>query len=310
MSLMRSVLLAGSESRWLRQQAPRMGFVKKAVTRFMPGEHVDDALKAAAVLQPQGISTVLTQLGENISDPREADAVREHYLDVLTRIAATSLNCQISVKPTQLALDIDKNRCVDNLRALAERAQTLKNFLWIDMEQHRYVDATLDVYKRVLADFPNVGVCLQAYLYRTPKDLASLLPLGGGVRLVKGAYKEPDHVAFPQKKDVDAAYVELGKQMIGPEARKSGFRAIFGTHDQTIIRTLQQHAASTSVPKDGFEFDLLYGINRDEQQQLARDSFRIRVLISYGEFWFPWYMRRLAERPANVWFVAKSVFSS
>lgn len=311
MSVMRSVLLAGSESRWLRQQAPRMGFVKKAVTRFMPGEHVGDALKAAATLQPQGISTVLTQLGENISDPREADAVREHYLDVLTRIAATpTLNCQISVKPTQLALDIDKDRCVDNLRALAERAYTLKNFVWIDMEQHRYVDATLDVYKRVLADFPNVGVCLQAYLYRTPKDLASIIPLGGGVRLVKGAYKEPDHVAFPQKKDVDAAYVELGKQMIGPEARKSGFRAIYGTHDQAIIRTLQEHAASTGVPKDGFEFDLLYGIQRDEQQRLARDNFRIRVLISYGEFWFPWYMRRLAERPANVWFVVKSTFSS
>jgi proline dehydrogenase len=310
MSLMRSVLLAGSESRWLRQQAPRMGFVKKAVTRFMPGEHVDDALKAAATLQPQGISTVLTQLGENISDPREADAVRTHYLDVLARIAATSLDCQISVKPTQLALDIDKNRCVDNLRALAERAQALKNFVWIDMEQHRYVDATLDVYRRVLADFPNVGVCLQAYLYRTPKDLAALLPLGGGVRLVKGAYKEPDSVAYPQKKDVDAAYTDLAKQMIGPEARKSGFRAIYGTHDQTIIRTIQQHAASTGVPKDGFEYDLLYGIQRGEQQQLARDNFRIRVLISYGEFWFPWYMRRLAERPANVWFVAKSVFSS
>jgi proline dehydrogenase len=310
MSLMRSVLLAGSESRWLRQQAPRMGFVKKAVSRFMPGEHVDDALKAAAALQPQGISTVLTQLGENISDPREADAVREHYLDVLSRIAATSLDCQISVKPTQLALDIDKERCVANMRALAERALAVKNFVWIDMEQHRYVDATLDVYKRVLADFPNVGVCLQAYLYRTPKDLASIIPLGGGVRLVKGAYKEPESVAYPQKKDVDKAYVDLGKQMIGPEAQKSGFRAIYGTHDQTIIRTLQEHAASTGVPKNGFEYDLLYGIQRGEQQQLARDNFRIRVLISYGEFWFPWYMRRLAERPANVWFVAKSVFSS
>jgi proline dehydrogenase len=271
---------------------------------------VDDALKAATALQPQGIATVLTQLGENISDPREADAVREHYLDVLAKIAATSLNCQISVKPTQLALDIDKSRCVDNLRALAERALAHKNFVWIDMEQHRYVDATLDLYTRVLADFPNVGVCLQAYLYRTPKDLAALLPLGGGVRLVKGAYKEPESVAYPQKKDVDAAYVDLAKQMIGPVAQKSGFRAIYGTHDQTIIRTIQQHAASTGVPKDGFEYDLLYGIQRDEQQQLARDGFRIRVLISYGEFWFPWYMRRLAERPANVWFVAKSVFSS
>src|SRR5918994_1573896 len=148
MSLMRSVLLAGSESRWLRQQAPRMGFVKKAVTRFMPGEHVDDALKAAATLQPQGITTVLTQLGENISDPREADAVREHYLDVLSRISATTLDCQISIKLTQLGLDIDKERCLQNVRALAERALAQKNLVWIDMEQHTYVDATLDVYRR------------------------------------------------------------------------------------------------------------------------------------------------------------------
>jgi proline dehydrogenase len=310
MSLMRSVLLAGSENRWLRHQAPRLGFVRKAVTRFMPGERIEDALNAATGLAPQGISTVLTQLGENITDLSEAERVTNHYLDVLARIANTSLDCQISIKLTQLGLDVDKERCHQNLRALVERAHALKNFVWIDMEQHGYVDGTLDQYRRVLAEFPNVGVCLQAYLYRTPKDLTALIPLGGGVRLVKGAYREPADVAFPHKKDVDAQYVTLAKQMIGPEARASGFRAVFGTHDQTIIKAIQQHAASTNVPKDAFEYDLLYGIQRGEQMQLAQDRYRIRVLVSYGEYWFPWYMRRLAERPANVWFVAKSVFSS
>jgi proline dehydrogenase len=310
MSVMRSVLLAGSENRWLRQQAPRLGFIRKAVKRFMPGERVEDALDAAATLKPQGITTVLTQLGENITELSEADAVTAHYLDVLQRISASGLDTQISVKPTQLGLDVDQARCAANLRALAERARTLGNFVWIDMEQHRYVDATLDVYKRVLAEFPNLGVCLQAYLYRTPKDLASIIPLGGGVRLVKGAYKEPADVAYPQKSDVDAQYFTLAKQMIGPEARASGFRAIYGTHDQKIIRAIKDHAQTSGLPKDAFEFDLLYGIQRGEQAQLAQEQYKIRVLISYGEFWFPWYMRRLAERPANVWFVAKSVFSS
>jgi proline dehydrogenase len=310
MSVMRTVLLAGSESRWLRRQAPRMGFIKKAVKRFMPGEKVEDALTAATTLQPHGISTVLTKLGENITELTEADEVTAHYLDVLDRVSKSGLDCQISVKPTQLGLDVDLARCTANLRTLASRAQALGNFVWIDMEQHRYVDATLEVYRKVLSEYPNLGVCLQAYLFRTAKDLESIIPLGGGVRLVKGAYKEPESVAFPLTSDVDKAYLELAKMMIGPAARKSGFRAIYGTHDQTIINAIKDHAQKTSVPKDGFEYDLLYGINRDEQAKLAQDRYRIRVLISYGEFWFPWYMRRLAERPANVWFVAKSMFSS
>jgi proline dehydrogenase len=310
MSVMRSVLLAASDNRWLRQQAPRMGFVKKAVTRFMPGERVEDALTAAAALKAQGIASVLTQLGENISDLGEAERVTHHYMDVLSRIRASGLDCQISIKLTQLGLDIDKERAFLNLRSLAERAHALGNRLWIDMEQHTYVDVTLELYRRVLAEFPNVGVCLQAYLYRTPTDLASLIPLGGGVRLVKGAYREPADVAYPKKADVDRAFVTLAKQMIAPEARAVGFRAVFGTHDQQIIRTIQEYAASSSTPSDAFEFDLLFGIQRAEQMRLAQAGYRIRVLISYGEYWFPWYMRRLAERPANVLFVAKSMFSS
>jgi proline dehydrogenase len=309
MGVMRSVLLAASESRWLRQQAPRMGFVKKAVRRFMPGERIEDALAAASELRGDGITAVVTKLGENISEMREADAVAAHYVEVLTQIAASGLDCLISVKLTQLGLDVDRERCYAHVRDLAARAQAQGRLLWIDMEQRGYVDVTLDLYRRVLAEFPNVGVCLQAYLYRTEADLTALIPLGGGVRLVKGAYLEPADVAFPKKADVDENFLKLSKLMLGPAAAASGFRAVFGTHDGRIIRAIQDHAKATGVATDRYEFDLLFGIQRSEQQRLAAEHARIRVLIAYGDYWFPWYMRRLAERPANVLFVAKSMFS-
>jgi proline dehydrogenase len=303
------VLLAASESRWLRQQAPRMGFVKKAVRRFMPGERVEDALAAAETLRDEGITAVLTKLGENVSEMREADAVAAHYVDVLTKIAASGLDCLISVKLTQLGLDVDRERCYAHVRDLAARAQAQGRLLWIDMEQRGYVDVTLELYRRLLAEFPNVGLCLQAYLYRTEADLTALIPLGGGVRLVKGAYLEPADVAYPKKADVDENFLKLAKLMLGPAAAASGFRAVFGTHDGRLIRAIQDHAKTTGVASDRYEFDLLYGIQRGEQQRLARERARIRVLIAYGDYWFPWYMRRLAERPANVLFVAKSMFS-
>lgn len=310
MSVMRSVLLAASDSRWMRQQAPRMGFVKKAVKRFMPGEHVEDALAAALDLKKEGIASILTKLGENITELREGDATTAHYLEVLTKIQEAGLDCPISIKLTQLGLDIDKEKTYQNVRTLAARAQALGNRVWIDMEQHGYVDATLDVYRRVLAEYPNLGICLQAYLYRTPKDLAALIPLGGGVRLVKGAYREPPDVAYPKKADVDQAFLTLGKQMISPEARAAGFLGVFGTHDQKIIAALREHADAIKAPRQSFEFALLFGIQRGEQAALAQAGYTIRCLISYGDYWFPWYMRRLAERPANVLFVAKSMFSS
>jgi proline dehydrogenase len=305
---MRKVLLAASESRWLRQQAPRMGFVKAAVRRFMPGERVEDALAAAAVLKGEGMTALLTKLGENVADMAEADRVAAHYVEVLGQLAASDLDCTISVKLTQLGMDVDRERCFVHLRDLAARAHAQGRLLWIDMEQHGYVDATLDLYRRTLAERPNVGVCLQAYLYRTEADLTALIPLGGGVRLVKGAYLEPADIAWPQKRDVDANYLKLAKQMLGPAAQASGFRAVYGTHDPTIIRAIQEHAHATGVARDRFEFDLLYGIQRSEQTRLASERANIRVLIAYGDYWFPWYMRRLAERPANVWFVVKSLF--
>ena len=309
MGVMRSVLLAGSENRWLRSRAPHLPVVRNAVTRFMPGERLEDALAAAAALRQHGLSVVLTELGENIADAAQADRVTQHYADALDKVAATGLDCQISLKLTQLGLDIDKAGCYRNLRTLMARASHHRSFVWIDMEQYRYVDATLDTYRQALAEFSNAGVCLQAYLYRTANDLKSLVALGGGVRLVKGAYREPADVAYPKKRDVDANFLELATVMIGPAARASGLRAVFGTHDARLITDIQRHMNATGLSRDDVEFHLLYGIQRAEQQRLAREGYRARVLISYGEQWFPWYMRRLAERPANVLFLAKSIVS-
>jgi proline dehydrogenase len=306
----RSLLLAASENRWMRANATKLPVFRKAVKRFMPGERLDDALDAAQALRSQdGMATIFTRLGENVTDMAEADAVAAHYLDAYGRIEQRGLDTQISVKLTQLGLDMDPARCRAHVRDLAARAAQQGAMLWIDMEQHPYVDATLELYHAVLAEYRNVGVCLQAYLYRTAADLQAIIDAGGGVRLVKGAYKEPAAVAYPKKADVDASYLALARTMIGTEARDRGFRAVFGTHDVTIIDAIQQHARTTGVPPGGFEFALLYGIQRSVQRQLVREGFTLRVLISYGDYWFPWYMRRLAERPANVWFVARTMFA-
>lgn len=310
MGLIRNVLLRISDNRSLRERAMRLDFVRRSVTRFMPGEHIEDALAAAGALGTERIGAVLTELGENVTDVIEADRVARHYRDVLARISDGGLDCEISVKLTQLGLNIDHARCYRNLRMLAEQAKLLERFVWIDMEQHQYVDDTLNLYKRALSEFPNVGVCLQAYLYRTADDLGSLVRLGGGIRLVKGAYREPEHIAYPRKPDVDANFLALAKRMLSPEARASGLRAVFGTHDSRIIQWIEDQARAASLPREATEFHLLFGIQRSEQARLASEGYRVRVLISYGDQWFPWYMRRLAERPANMLFVLKSLLSN
>jgi proline dehydrogenase len=307
MGLMRSLLLAGSDSRWLREQATRRAFVRRAVSRFMPGESLEDALGTAPALRPDGIGLVLTRLGESVTDAAEADAVAAHYGEALERIRATAVPAEISVKPTQLGLDVDPERCYSHVRALAERAASLGNFVWIDMEQTRYVDATLELCRRVRAERANVGVCVQAYLYRTARDVEGLIAAGAGVRLVKGAYREPPDRAFPRKRDVDDNYLELARRLLEPDVRQAGVRPVFGTHDPRLIQAIAAHGAARGLAPRQIEYHLLYGIQRAEQRRLARAGHTVRVLVSYGSYWFPWYMRRLAERPANVLFVAKSL---
>lgn len=308
MSLMRKVLLAGSTSPWLREQATRRAFVRRSVSRFMPGERMEDALAAAAALKTDHITTILTHLGENLTRVEEAEAVTQHYLTLLDRVQASGLDAQISIKPTQLGLDLDRALCQANLERLVDRAAALGNFLWIDMESSPYVDPTLALFRAARARSSQVGIALQAYLRRTAADVETLLPLGCAIRLVKGAYLEPPAVAFPKKSDVDENFYALCCRLLAPAARAQGTLLHIGTHDEALVSRLERFIDDNQVPRDTYEFAMLYGIQRPLQLRLARAGRRLRVLISYGEYWFPWYMRRLAERPANIMFVAKNVF--
>jgi proline dehydrogenase len=308
MSVSRTVLLKISDNQWLRANGTKLPFVRRAVSKFMPGESFDDMLVAAKATSNDGVRAVFTRLGENVKDLAEADGVARHYLEVIDRIRAMGISCEPSIKLTQLGLDIDRELAFGHLRDLAARAQAAGSYLWIDMEQSSYVDVTLDLTRRLKQEFPAVGVCLQAYLFRTRQDLEDVTARGIGVRLVKGAYNEPATVAFPKKSDVDANYLALAQAMLAAGPRAAGSRAVFGTHDLDLIAAIRSHAQGIGLKPAHYEFHMLYGIQKPAQLRLAQDGVDVRVLIAYGEYWFPWYMRRLAERPANVWFVAKSLF--
>ena len=307
MSVMRKIILAGSTNAWLRDHATQYGFVKRSVKRFWPGEHTEDALRAAGDLKPEGITTILTKLGENLTRAEEAEEVTQHYLDVLDKVAASGLDAQISIKPTQLGLDFDPSLCERNLDRLIVRAEARNNFVWIDMESSPYVDRTLDLYRRTRAKTRRVGVALQAYLYRTAKDVESLIPLGPAIRIVKGAYLEPPDIAYPRKADVDENFYKLCVRLLASDAQASGTLLHIATHDVPLTDRLLAQIEREKVPQSAYEIAMLYGIQRLQQLRLARLGKRVRVLISYGDYWFPWYMRRLAERPANVWFVLKNM---
>lgn len=306
MSLARNALLRASRSKWLAAQMSERPFARRAVKRFMPGEEVSAALDAAPALAAQKIGTVITQLGENLTTLAEADAVRNHYLGVLDMIKSRGLSTLVSVKPTQLGLDLSKDACLANIDALAARAKLGGALLWIDMEDSSYVDRTLDLYRRLREKHDNVGLCMQAYLRRTEDDLASLLPLKPAIRLVKGAYAEPEAVAYPVKRDVDLAYYALSDTLL-EAAAKGAALPVFGTHDIGLLDRITARAAQLGVKDGGYEIHMLYGIRSAEQRALARRGHVVRCLISYGSAWFAWYMRRLAERPANVLFVLKSM---
>lgn len=256
--------------------------------------------------------SLLTHLGENVTERAEAEAATTAYLSLLDQIQQASLPAEISVKLTQLGLDVDAELCFANLSRLFSHplhAQPGARVVWIDMEHSPYVDVTLAVYRRAREAGANVGVALQAYLYRTEQDLRSLLPLGGAVRLVKGAYREPSEIAYPLKHDVDESYFRLAQILLSEEARRYNVRSVMATHDLALIGRIQAVAVAAQIPKAQVEFAMLYGIQREAQLRLAKEGYRSCVLVSYGKFWFPWFMRRLAERPANVLFLLRNLFS-
>lgn len=301
---MRRLLLWCAQNPWLSSHVPRWGFARRAVRRFLPGEGFDAALKAATDFKAKGVGAIFTRLGENVKDLEEAVAVVEHYEEVLA--AVQGVEAEISVKPTQLGLDIDGAAAYANLVRLAEAAGRAKTFLWVDMEGSAYTDATLDLYRRLHAEHPNTGVALQAYLKRTAADIANLIPHKPAIRLVKGAYAEPASIAFTAKRDVDANYLALCVLML-PEVERGHLRLVMGTHDTELVARVRRFAEALGVDRSRPEVAMLFGIRTDEQLRLAREGFVVRDLITYGDAWYAWYLRRLAERPANVWFVARQL---
>jgi proline dehydrogenase len=309
MPIMRTLLLAAAQNCWLRDRASHYKFVRRTVSRFMPGESLADALGAARSLHDKKIGAVLTHLGENIADRAEAAEVTAHYLSALDLIAQSAEPTEISIKLTQLGLDLSPDLCFENLQKIIQRANE-ESIVWIDMESSEYVERTLDIYRRSLAEHTNVGICLQAYLRRSKADLAALLPLRPAIRLVKGAYNEPAEVAFASKAEVDANYLARAEEMLRAQKTGTCQRAAFGTHDVTLIRRLAVFAASLQIPKENFEVEMLFGIQRAEQERLAQEGYRAGVLVAYGTFWYPWFVRRLAERPANLWFMLRNLFAA
>src|SRR5260370_5228183 len=275
----------------------------------MPGESWDDAVGVAETLRNKKIGTVFTHLGENIKDRDEAQDVSDHYIVVLERIKEKDLHAEISVKLPQLGLDLSPDLCFEHLNTIVERAQK-GSIVWVDREASNYVDATLDLYRRVLSAHPNVGICLQAYLRRTKDDLAKLFPVRPSIRLVKGAYNEPPEIAFPRKQEVDESYFELGKQMLKAKKDNRCVRAAFGTHDGALIRRLSECASAEGCSKKDFEVQMLYGIQRAEQERLANGGCTAIGLVASVGSWYPWLVRRLAERPATLWFMLRNVFAA
>ncbi|HEY8784889.1 MAG TPA: proline dehydrogenase family protein [Candidatus Limnocylindria bacterium] len=304
---MRGILLWMAANRWLRYHLPRLGFARRAVLRFMPGEDPESALHAGRDFKKDGISVVLTRLGENITRPEEADEVTEHYLGLIQRISEEGLDGEISVKLTQLGLDLDVDRAAAHVERLADRAASFGKTVWIDMEGSAYTEKTIALYERVKARHPNTGLCLQAYLHRTAADTQRLLPLEPAIRLVKGAYAEPAPIAYQTRHEVDANFVALSVAMLDAARGGRRIRIALGTHDVKLIDQITRHAEALGLTKTAFEVQMLYGIRTDEQRRLAREGFVVRDLVCYGSAWYPWYMRRLAERPANVLFALRQL---
>ena len=307
MGAIRAVLLAASQNRWLRDHASHYRFVKKSVKRFMPGEALEDAISAARDLKAKNIASVLTHLGENVAEVREAEQVTEHYLQALEKLHTENPETEISVKLTQLGLDLSPELCEHNLQRLFAAENPAKT-LWIDMEASGYVDVTINIYKSILKNFPNAGICLQAYLHRTKADVDSLLSMKPSIRLVKGAYSEPPKVAFQNKSAIDSSYFALAQSLLRGQTTGAVRRAAFATHDPALIFKITKFAAAEGIANAQVEIQMLYGIQRPEQDRLARGGWRSGVLIAYGDYWYPWFVRRLAERPANVSLLLRNLF--
>ncbi|MHB8755566.1 MAG: proline dehydrogenase family protein [Candidatus Acidiferrales bacterium] len=301
--MLRSILLELSRSPRMARFVMHNGTSRRMARRFVPGESLDDAVAAVRELNARGYPCSLDCLGESVTSEAEARRAAETYLGIFDRIAAEHLDCNVSLKLTQLGLDISESLCENLFATIVDHATRQKNFVRVDMESSAYTQRTIDICKRARARNDAVGTVLQSYLFRTEQDAKDLIAAGCRIRLVKGAYKEPPEVAYPQKSDVDANYVKVMKILL-----PSGIYHGIATHDPKMIEATKQFAAEHKIRNDQFEFQMLYGIRTDLQDQLIRKGYRLRVYVPYGSDWFPYFMRRLAERPANLKFFLANLF--
>lgn len=296
------MLLWASEKERVQRMVTEGKLTRNVVKRFVAGDHLEDAVEAIKDLNARGIGGILDLLGEGVADPAGAQAAADEYLESIKRITETGIDTTVTVKPTQLGLAFDKGACIDHLRRLAAEAQSIDAIVEIDMEQSAYVADTIDMYRLLHADFPTLRMAIQAYLRRTPVDLESLIALKPKVRLVKGAYAEPEDLALQKKDEIDRQY-----RFITDWLFEKGTDPGIATHDSALIAHAQSAAQRCGVGKDGFEVQMLYGIRRDLQEQLASDGYRVRVYVPFGSAWYPYLMRRMAERPANLKFFLRAV---
>jgi proline dehydrogenase len=300
----RDALLWLSNREGLKDFATRFGFFKKLTTRFVAGDTIDEVIPFIRQLNTENCTASFDHLNESVGSAAEAEQEVTEYLNILAKIDESHIRSNVSIKLTQFGLGLDKELAYKNARRIVEEAQRRGNFVRVDMEGSDVTQVTIDIFKRLRAEFGlnDVGIVLQSYLYRTYADAEELVKLPARIRICKGAYSEPPEVAFPDKKDVDANYVKVMQLLLG-----SGIYHGVATHDPKMISATVDFVAREGIGKDKFEFQMLYGIRRDLQRQLARDGYNVRIYVPYGKHWYPYFMRRLAERPANVWFVMKNL---
>lgn len=300
--MIKSAFLYLSKSDGFKNFLTRFQSFNNVTRRFVAGEDLQDAVEAIRQLNRKNISSSFDHLGESITSEAETRNEVNEYVRVLDSIEENKLNSNVSVKLTQLGLDVGQDVCYANTRKIVEAALRYNNFVRIDMEDSTKTDGTLEVFRRLRSEFDNVGIVVQAYLYRTEKDVEDLLKIGARIRLCKGAYKEPASVAFSDKCEVDANFIKVTRLLL-----TSGIYHAIATHDEKMITAARDFAGEKSISQDSFEFQMLYGIRRDLQEKLEQQGYRMRVYVPYGRYWYPYFMRRLAERPANVWFVLRNV---
>jgi proline dehydrogenase len=302
MPLMRDFVFWLSTKKAFTQPIARTGMRLGFAKRFIAGETLEDGLRAATELNAKGLKVIMNRLGENVTDRREAEEAAASYREILQELTQRKIDGSTSIKPTQLGLDFAPDLCRELTLSVVREAAALDNFVEIDMESSAYTDATVELFEAVRRQHENVGLAVQSYLYRTEADLRRLQPLHPKIRLVKGAYREPASIAFPKKSGVDENFRKLMRMVFS-----DNFIPAIATHDERMLVLAKQIAREKNWPSDRWEFQMIFGVARNLQEQLVREGYRMRVYIPYGTEWLPYFMRRLSERPANLWFVVKSI---